>query len=122
MPVAARRFVNDLGLILFLGGAGSEAGEKFWQEIQSHGGSLLLASLIGTVVPLVAAWGMSRYVLGWDALNCFGAACGAMTSTPGLGAVTRIADSSAPSTAYVAVYPMALLLVTLLAPLLGILL
>jgi putative transport protein len=42
-----------------------------------------------------------------------------MTSTPGLGAVTKLADSSAPSVAYVAVYPVALLTVSLLAPLLG---
>lgn len=119
MPVAARRFVNDLGLILFLGGAGSEAGASFWQVVQSQGGSLLLASAIVTLVPLVAAWGLARHAFGWDALNCLGAVCGAMTSTPGLGAVTRVADSSAASTAYVAVYPVALLAVTFLAPLLG---
>ncbi|TWT78267.1 Aspartate/alanine antiporter [Posidoniimonas polymericola] len=119
MPVAARRFVNDLGLILFLGGAGCDAGASFWEVIQSQGASLLLASAIVTIAPLAGAWGLARYAFRWDALNSLGAVCGAMTSTPGLGAVTRVADSSAPSTAYVAVYPVALLAVTLLAPLLG---
>ncbi len=119
MPVAARRFVNELGLILFLGGAGCEAGASFWSVLQTQGPSLLLVSAIVTVVPLAAAFGLARLVFQWDALNCLGAVCGAMTSTPGLGAVTRVADSSAPSTAYVAVYPVALLAITLLAPLLG---
>ncbi len=119
MPVAARRFVNDLGLILFLGGAGTEAGASFWNVVQSQGGNLLLASSMVTVAPLIAAWGLARYTFGFDALNGLGAVCGAMTSTPGLGAVTRLTDSSAPSTAYVAVYPVALLAVTILAPLLG---
>ena len=122
MPVAARKFVNDLGLILFLGGAGVAAGAHFWEVLQSQGVLLLLAAAVVTVVPLAAAWILSRKVFGWDALNCLGSVCGAMTSTPGLGAVTRIADSSAPSTAYVAVYPVALLAVTILAPLLGTLL
>ena len=119
MPVAARKFVNDLGLILFLGGAGVAAGADFWNVVESQGPSLLMAAALVTVSPLAAAWGLSRHVFGWDALNCLGSVCGAMTSTPGLGAVTRVADSSAPSTAYVAVYPVALLAVTILAPLLG---
>lgn len=119
MPVAARKFVNDLGLILFLGGAGVAAGADFVSVVRSQGVMLLLAAALVTAAPLAAAWVLSRKVFGWDALNCLGSVCGAMTSTPGLGAVTRVADSAAPSTAYVAVYPVALLAVTILAPLLG---
>ena len=119
MPTAARRFVNDLGLVLFLSGAGVAAGASFWPVLQVQGVTLLMAAGLVTVVPLIAALALARSVFGWDALNCLGAACGAMTSTPGLGVVSRMTDSSAPSAAYVAVYPMALLAVTLLAPLLG---
>ena len=88
--------------------------------IREQGAVLLLAALIVALVPLAGAWIMTRHVLKWDALNCLGAVCGAMTSTPGLGAVTKVADCSVPSTAYVAVYPFALLAITLIAPLLGI--
>ena len=119
MPLAARKFVNDFGLLLFLSGAGVAAGSSFVSVIREQGAVLLLASLIVALVPLMGAWVMTRHVLKWDALNCLGAVCGAMTSTPGLGAVTKVADCSVPSTAYVAVYPFALLAITLIAPLLG---
>ena len=122
MPPAARMFVNELGLILFLAGAGVAAGATFWDVVREEGTMLLLAGALVTIAPLAAAWGLARFVFGWDALNALGAICGAMTSTPGLGAVSRVADSSAPSTAYVAVYPVALMAVTILAPILGLLL
>lgn len=119
MPVAARKFVHDLGLVLFLSGAGVAAGASFWPVLQSQGITLLVVAASVTAVPLFGALVLARVIYGWDALNCLGAVCGAMTSTPGLGVVAKMTDSSVPSTAYVAVYPMALLTVTLLAPLLG---
>jgi putative transport protein len=61
-------------------------------------------------------------VFHWDAITAFGAICGAMTSTPGLGAVVRLSRSQASSLAYVAVYPTALIGITIFAPLLGLLL
>jgi putative transport protein len=122
MPVAARMFINELGLVLFLGSAGVRAGEHFWQVLQQQGSELLTLAVIATMVPLVGSFLLARVVFRWDALTSLGAMCGAMTSTPGLGVITKIADSSAPSTAYVAVYPMALLAISLLAPVLGTLL
>jgi putative transport protein len=67
-------------------------------------------------------WTVSFLMARWLSIEpalATGVFAGTLTSTPGLGAVTKLADNSAPSTAYVAVYPMALLLVSLLAPLLG---
>ncbi len=119
MPVAARMFINELGLVLFLGSAGVRAGESFWQVMQNQAAPMLTIAVVATLVPLVSSFLLARYAFRWDALHCLGAMCGAMTSTPGLGAVTKLTDISAPSTAYVAVYPMALLAISLLAPLLG---
>ena len=119
MPVAARLFVHELGLVLFLASAGVRAGASFWPVVQTQGVSLLAAAFVVKLVPLVVAYGLARYAFRWDALSSFGATCGAITSTPGLGAVTKLTDSSVPSVAYVAVYPVALLTVSLLAPLLG---
>jgi putative transport protein len=56
--------------------------------------------------------------MGLGPLETFGGICGAMTSTPGLGAVTASIDSSLPATSYATVYPLALILVTILAPIL----
>lgn len=119
MPVAARMFINELGLVLFLGSAGVRAGETFWQVMQTEGTALLVSAIVVTLVPLLSSFLLARYAFQWDALNSLGAMCGAMTSTPGLGTVTKLTDNAAPSTAYVAVYPMALLAISILAPLLG---
>ncbi|MCI0491385.1 MAG: hypothetical protein L0Z07_00440 [Planctomycetes bacterium] len=119
MPVAARMFMNELGLVLFLGNAGMIAGKNFLSVVRDNGPGLLLAAVLVTAVPLFVAYLLARYGFRWDALTSLGSICGAMTCTPGLGAVTKLADSSAPAAAYVAVYPVALLTVSLLAPLLG---
>ena len=118
MPTAARIFMNEFGLILFLASAGVHAGESFWSVIRGEGPSMLLSAAILVLVPLLASFAICRYAMGWDALHSLGAVCGAMTCTPGLGVVSKLADSSVPASAYVAVYPFALIVVTLLAPLL----
>ncbi|MCA9147195.1 MAG: hypothetical protein KDB05_30675, partial [Planctomycetales bacterium] len=46
--------------------------------------------------------------------KALGGICGAMTSTPGLGVVTSQVSSSLPATSYAAVYPVALIIITLL--------
>lgn len=122
MPTAARMFMNQLGLILFLAGAGLHAGESFWEVVSSQGVAMLAAAALITTVPLFVAYATARYWFRWDDLHVLGAVCGAMTCTPGLGIVSKLADSSIPATAYVAVYPVALVFVSILAPLLGTLL
>jgi putative transport protein len=122
MPTAARMFMNQLGLILFLAAAGLHAGESFWPVVSQQGAAMLLAAALVTAVPLAVSFLTARYWFRWDALHALGAVCGAMTCTPGLGVVNKLADSSIPATAYVAVYPVALVAVTILAPLLGTLL
>ncbi|MCA9259938.1 MAG: hypothetical protein KDA61_12090 [Planctomycetales bacterium] len=119
MPLAARLFMNEFGLILFLAAAGLHAGSSFWEVARSQGAVLLSLALAVTAVPLFTAFAMARYWFRWDALHALGAVCGAMTCTPGLGVVSKLANSSAPATAYVAVYPIALIAVSVLAPLLG---
>jgi putative transport protein len=122
LPTAARMFMNQLGLILFLAAAGLHAGEKFWQVVSQQGVAMLVAAALITALPLVVSFALARYWFRWDALHALGAVCGAMTCTPGLGIVNKLADSSVPATAYVAVYPVALVAVSILAPLLGTLL
>lgn len=122
MPTAARMFMNQLGLILFLTAAGLHAGESFWEVVSSQGAAMLVAAALITAVPLCVAYAAARYWFRWDDLHALGAVCGAMTCTPGLGIVSKLADSSIPATAYVAVYPVALVFVSILAPLLGTLL
>lgn len=118
MPRAARFLLSEIGLVLFLAQAGTKAGGQLVAVIQSHGVSLPLAAIAIVSVPLLVGLLVSRFVLNLDPREAAGGICGAMTSTPGLGAVTSGEDSSLPATSYAAVYPLALVLITLLAPLL----
>lgn len=118
MPRAARLLLSEIGLVLFLTQAGTKAGGQFVSVIQAHGVALPLAAIVMVSVPLLVGLIASRFVFRFGPLEAAGGICGAMTSTPGLGAVTSGVDSSLPATSYAAVYPLALVLITLLAPIL----
>ena len=47
-----------------------------------------------------------------DLYRSLGGICGAMTSTPALGVLTTKTDSNVPITAYAAVYPLALIMMS----------
>ena len=118
MPRAARFLLTEAGLALFLARAGSQAGDQFLAVLQTHGLTLCLAALMIVVTPLIVGLLVARIALPLRIGEALGGICGAMTSTPGLGAITSSMDSSVPATSYAAIYPLALILITLLAPLL----
>ncbi len=118
MPRAARLLLGEAGLALFLAQAGSQAGGSFLPVLSEHGLSLGLASIAIVAVPMIVGSLVAKYGLRLGTLETLGGICGAMTSTPGLGALTSSIDSSRPATSYATVYPLALVLVTLLAPVL----
>ena len=117
MPRAGRLMLAELGLTVFLAQAGCQAGDQFISVVQQNGWTLCLVAAIVVLVPLLTGFLVARFFLKLDLLETAGGICGAMTSTPGLGAVTSAIDSSVPATSYATVYPVALVLVTLLAPL-----
>jgi putative transport protein len=117
-PIAARSLLLEGGLALFLADAGIGAGANFTSVLGDYGPRLVIAAGMIGVVPLIVGAVVARYGLRLDPPRLVGAACGAMTSTPGLAAVTGKTDSSVPVVSYVAAYPVALTLVTLIAPVL----
>ncbi len=120
-PIKARyyqpstRVVRDLGLVLFLAGAGTTAGQGIVDIILENGISLLFAGAIITVVPLVTGYLVSRKLFKLSMAHSLGALCGGMTSTPGLGSVNQLVDSEEPAVAYAAAYPFALIFVSFLS-------
>ncbi len=119
MPVAAKIFIRELGLMFFLAGAGTRAGASFASVLQEQGISLFLAGALITIAPMAASWFFARLVMRLEILPTLGAICGGMTSTPALGALSTASDSETPALAYATVYPVALIVVTVLAQLLG---
>jgi len=108
VPEAARWFTRELGLMLFLASAGVKAGEHLLPILRESGVQLIVAAIFIKLVPLTLGWWLTRWQ-GVEPLSALGLLCGAVTSTPGLGAVSANAQSEAPALAYATVYPSALI-------------
>jgi putative transport protein len=114
IPRGAKYILNQLGLVLFLAGAGTEAGSSVAGVLASSGFSLLAAGAIVTVGAVFFGFLACRYFFSVDMLSTLGAISGGMTSTPALGAISEETDSRRPLLAYSAVYPVALILITVI--------
>ncbi|MBM7661059.1 putative transport protein [Bacillus mesophilus] len=123
-PIKARYYqpsnqvIGDIGLALFLAGAGTTAGQGIVTVIQDEGIRLVLAGAIITVVPIFGGFLIARKIFHLSMIHSLGALCGGMTSTPGLGAVNQLMESEDPAIAYAAAYPFALILVAVISQLL----
>ncbi len=107
--------VMQIGLAFFLADAGTQAGGQLVATVEQQGAVLGLVAAVVLAVPMLLGTFFARYVLKLDLLTTLGGICGGMTSTPGLGAITAKTDSQVPVISYAAAYPVALILVTLVA-------
>ena len=121
-PYAVRYLLRELGLVFFLAGAGTKAGSQCLEVFRENGLGLILAGAIVTTVPMLVAYLLTRYAYRLDLATSLGAVCGGMTSTPGLGAACASMESDEPALAYVTVYPIALIAVTITAQILALVL
>lgn len=122
IPSTANSFIRELGLILFLATVGSKTGASILATLSQQGIDLLLAGVAVTLIPLLSAVLLCRYVLKLPFLRMLGVMTGAMTSTPGLAAATDLSATHYASSAYATVYPMALISMILFTKLLVLLL
>jgi len=117
-PPAAQLLMTEGGLALFLADAGIKAGADLGAVLSEHGVGLGFTATAIAVTPLIVGFGIARYRFKLNLLQSLGATCGGMTSTPGLAVLTGANDSSQCVTSYVAAYPVALVMITVAAPLL----
>ena len=109
---------KELGLILFLVGAGIAGGAEFVELFKF---SYFVYGIVMTVVPMIVGFFFAKYVLKLSLLNNLGSLTGAMTSTPALGTLTGVAKTDDVAAAYAATYPIALISVVLVSQFLVIL-
>lgn len=120
-PIRARFFqpsnqvIGDIGLAMFLAGAGTTAGAGIVEIIQQEGARILLAGAIITIIPLISGYFVGKKFFNLSIIHSLGAVCGGMTSTPGLGALNSVVESEDSSIAYAAAYPFALIFVALIS-------
>ncbi|NLA25309.1 MAG: transporter [Bacteroidales bacterium] len=101
---------RQFGLLLFLTALGSEAGAGLIETLSNNGWHLVLIGMIITIVPMILAVIVGKFLMKQNVLTMLGAITGGMTSTPGLGAVASMTKTNAPSVAYATIYPIALVL------------
>jgi putative transport protein len=118
IPRPTRLLLQELGLVFFLANAGVRGGVSLVSTLQEYGPMLFGLGVLVSVIPLIVAWPLARKVFKLDPLQALGGICGGMTSTPALGAITAKTDSQVPVVSYVSAYPVALIVMILIAKIL----
>ena len=108
-------FVRELGLGLFLIGAGVPGGVNFIANIKM---SYFIYGVIITLVPMIVGYIVAKKIFMIDLFNALGSITGGMTSTPALGALIQTAGTDDVAASYAATYPVALVCVVLAAKIL----
>ena len=118
VPPAARNITRELGLMLFLAGAGTSAGVYLVDIIKQGSWSLVVAGLLVTIVSTLMALVLMMTVFKQTLLSMLGSLSAAMTNPPALNVAQAQAETDLPTVAYASVYPVALIFKILLAQLL----
>ena len=113
------KLFRELGLVLFLVGAGIPGGAEF---VENFDAMYFVYGIIMTVVPMIIGFLFAKYVLKLSLLNNLGSLTGGMTSTPALGTLIGTAGTEDVAAAYASTYPIALIAVVLVSQFLIILL
>lgn len=103
---------RELGLMLFLIGAGIAGGAKFVAYFKAI---YFVYGVVMTIVPMIIGYFFAKFVLKLNLLNNLGSITGGMTSTPALGTLINVAGTDDVASAYAATYPFALITVVLVS-------
>jgi putative transport protein len=108
-------FFRELGLCLFLIGAGVPGGANFIQNVKAE---YFLIGIAITLIPMIVGYIFGRFVFKFRIFNNLASITGGMTSTPALGTLISVAGTDEISGCYAATYPIALVFVVLSAKIL----
>lgn len=111
-PEATLKVFRELGLMLFLIGAGIPGGAEFVAQFHIL---YFVYGVIMTIVPMILGFLFAKYVVKLSLLNNLGSITGGMTSTPALGTLINTAGTEDVAAAYAATYPIALISVVLVS-------
>jgi len=106
VPVAALNLIREIGLMLFLAGAGLVAGSQFVSVFREYGLPVLLA---GSLITLSSLVGSALFLLLFkeNILSIMGGVSGGMTQAAGLAVTKMKARTELPTLIYASVYPFA---------------
>ena len=112
------KVLRELGLMLFLIGAGVDGGVSLVSQISanSNGAMIVVYGLIAGVIMTIAPMAVGFFIgkaIKLPLLNNLGSITGGMTSTPALGTLINTAETEDVAGAYASTYPIALILIVL---------
>ncbi len=107
--------LQELGLMLFLVGAGVPGGVNFVAHVKL---SYFIYGILITLIPMLVGYFLGKHVFKLSIFNNLGSLTGGMTSTPALGTLISVAGTDDVAAAYAATYPVALVMIVLAAKLL----
>ncbi|MBE7089661.1 MAG: hypothetical protein E7362_02530 [Clostridiales bacterium] len=118
VPSHSAKVLRELGLMLFLIGAGVDGGVSLIAQVSEAGGAMIIVwGFIGgalmTTVPMIVGFFLGKKVLKLPLLNCLGSITGGMTSTPALGTLIGTAKTEDVAGSYASTYPIALVLIVI---------
>ncbi|MBW2425755.1 MAG: transporter [Deltaproteobacteria bacterium] len=112
MPVPARNFLMEFGLMLFMAEVGLRAGAGVVEALTSFGPAMIAGGVLVTLGPAVVGYLVGHYGMKLNPALLLGSLTGSMTSTPSLNVVSEVARSSVPSLGYAGTYTFANVLLT----------
>ena len=100
--------MRELGLVLFLVGAGVPGGVNF---VSAFNWIYIIYGILMATIPMILGFVLGKFVFKLSIFNNLGSITGGMTSTPALGALISTAGTDDVASAYAATYPFALVLI-----------
>ncbi len=119
VPAHSAKVLRELGLMLFLIGAGVSGGVELVAQISTNSSIAMLilwgflGGVVMTLTPMVVGFFLGGKLLKLPLLNNLGSITGGMTSTPALGTLINTAETEDVASAYASTYPIALVLIVL---------
>ncbi len=111
--------IRELSLAYFLAVVGLMAGPQMIDALVEHGVLLVAIGALSALASELAGYFLGRTVWKLNWILLAGAICGAMTSTPGLGAAIEATGGEECSAGYGATYPMAIVCMVVFTSLLA---
>jgi putative transport protein len=116
IPEPALWIFDTIGLAVFIGVVGLDAGPSFVTGLRVLGPSLLLVGFLVAVTPHLVALLFGRYILNMNPVILIGACAGAGTATAALRAIQDEAGSKLPALGYTVPYALGNILLTAWGP------
>ena len=119
VPAHSAKVLRELGLMLFLIGAGVSGGVELADKLSSGEVAPIvilwgfLGGVVMTLTPMIVGFFLGKKLLKLPLLNNLGSITGGMTSTPALGTLINTAETEDVASAYASTYPIALVLIVL---------